>query len=103
MLIGSGSNKPNIQCIRRIKRCLRQALELPEDAIITVTQLACLEKGCAPLETVIGLLRVGNPRLQAKIHKATEAVAASDLHKICADWGYEVSVSKIKNAMKGST
>ena len=102
MLIGGGSSKPNIQRIRAIKRCLREALELPEDAIITVTQLACLEKGCAPLETVIGLRQVGKPRLQAKIHKTTDALLASHLHKVRADWGHDVRVSKIQYSMQRS-
>ena len=57
MLIGSVSEKPSLEVIRRIKRVLREALALSEDVTVTVTQLACLEEDCAPLETVIGLLR----------------------------------------------
>ena len=57
MLIGKSSQRPNLETVRRIKRVLIAALELPEDAIITVSQLACMEEDCAPLETVIGLLR----------------------------------------------
>ncbi|MEN0061186.1 MAG: hypothetical protein AAGA48_03495 [Myxococcota bacterium] len=57
MLIGRPSKRPNLETIRRIKRTLREALELPEDATITVSELTCLEEGCAPVETVFGLLR----------------------------------------------
>ena len=64
MLIGNGSRRPNLKVIQRIKSTLHEALDLPEEAIITVTQLACLEEDCAPLETVIGLLQAKSPQLQ---------------------------------------
>ena len=94
MLISSASKKkPNLQVVRRIKRSLHEALELPEDAMVTVTQLACLEKDCAPLETVIGLLRPGTPQLQHKIHKATDEIDAEDLVQLSTAWGFSVHQS----------
>jgi hypothetical protein len=90
MLIGHTSKKPNLELVRRIKQALRETLELPEDATITVTQLACLEEACAPLETVIGLLRAGAPQLQYKVHKATDAINAGDLEQVCKAWGFDV-------------
>ena len=65
----------------------RQTLHLSDDATITVTQLACLKAECAPLETVIGLLRPGQPQRQKKIHKATDDVDAGDLSHVCREWG----------------
>ena len=79
MLIGNASKKPKIETIRGLKRALFEGLDLPEDAMITVTQLACLEEACAPLETVMGLLRPGMPTLQFKVHKATKDIDAQDL------------------------
>jgi hypothetical protein len=93
MLIGSGSKKPNLDAVRRIKRSLHVALDLPEDALVTVAQLACLEEDCAPLETVIGLLRPDAPQLQHKVHKPTDAVDAEDLMEVCEAWGFSVSIS----------
>ncbi len=90
MLIGSSSKKASLDRVRRIKRALREALELPEDATVTVTQLACLEEDCAPVETVIGLLRAGAPQLQHKVHKAADAVDAEDLARACDAWGLVV-------------
>ena len=90
MLIGSSSQKPSLKMVRRIKCALREVLELPEDAIITVTQLACLEEACAPLETVIGLLRPAAPQLQHKVHKPTDTVDADDLMQLCEAWGYDI-------------
>ena len=83
--------------VRRIKRSLHQALQLPEDAMITVTQLACLEKDCAPLETVVGLLRTGMPQVQHKLHKSIEEIKADDLVQISAAWGFSVHSSLFNN------
>ena len=93
MLIGNSSNRPTLQAVRRIKGALREALDLAEEATITVSQLACLEDGCAPLETVIGLLRPDLPPLQHRLHKATDAVDAADLLEVCRAWGADVPLS----------
>ena len=100
MLIGNSSKKPSLQMVRRIKFTLDKALGLPEDAMITVTQLACLEEDCAPLETVIGLLRPGLPQLQYKVHKATDSVNADDLIEVCQAWGYDVKKTVIESFFK---
>ena len=100
MLIGKPSSRPNLQVVRRIKRALREVLQLPEDALITVTQLACLEEGCAPLETVIGLLRTGEPQLQHKIHKETELIDVYDLVEVCDTWGFSVQNSALEPLLK---
>ena len=93
MLIGKSSKRPNLATVRRIKRVLREALKLPEDAMVMVTELACLEKDCAPVETVIGLLRPGKPQLQHKIHKDIASLQSEDLVHVCAAWGFTVSHS----------
>ena len=92
MLIGNTSKRPSLETVRRIKRALREALELPEDVTIAVTELACLEEDCAPVETVFGLLRPDAPQLQHKVHKSTDAVGAEDLALVCAAWGFDVEV-----------
>ena len=100
MLIGNSSKRPSLRAVRSIKRALHAVLDLPEDAMVTVTQLACLEDDCAPLETVIGLLRTGAPQLQHKIHKATEALDAADLVKVCDAWGFSVLPSTFETFLK---
>ena len=100
MLIGSASRRPSLRAVRRIKAVLLEALQLPDDAVITVSQLACLEADCAPLETVIGLLRSGRPQLQHKVHKATDDVDASDLVEVCAAWGLPVPPTTLESLMK---
>ena len=100
MLIGNASNKPSLEIIRRIKSTLRKTLDLPEEAIITVTQLACLEEECAPLETVIGLLQPNQPQLQFKVHKETEVINCDDLKMVCDAWGFEIEITKINTLFK---
>ncbi len=101
-MIGSSSNTPDLALVRRLKSTLRAALELPEGAMVTVTQLACLEEDCAPLETVIGLLRLGEPQLQHKLHKGTDAIDTDDLVEVCEAWGLKVQRAAIERRFKES-
>ena len=88
-LLSQSRTKPNLDQIRKIKATLRQALKLSEEDTITVTELACLEKDCAPLKTVIGLLRDGHPQIQHKIHKSTNFIGTHDLTEVCKAWGFD--------------
>ena len=92
MLISTSPRQPNLERARRIKKALRAALSLSDDITVTVTELACLEEGCAPVETVIGLLRPDAPQLQFKLHKPMDAVEAQDLVQVCTAWGFDVDI-----------
>ncbi len=92
MLISTSPRRPNLERARRIKMALREALSLSDDVTVTVTELACLEEDCAPVETVIGLLRPDAPQLQRKLHKPMDAVDAEDLGQICTAWGFDVEI-----------
>jgi hypothetical protein len=37
----------------------RALLQLPEDVVISVNQLACREHGCPDVETVVAIMRAG--------------------------------------------
>ena len=100
MLIGKGARRPNIERVRRIKAALREALNLSQDTTVTVSELACLEEGCAPVETVIGLLRPDAPQLQHKLHKPTEAVDAEDLVQVCTAWGFDVGSTALESLLQ---
>ena len=93
MLINSSPRRPNRERVRYIKEALHEALSLSDDMTITVTELACLEEGCAPVETVIGLLRPAAPQLQYKLHKPMDAVDAEDLVRICKAWGFDAQIT----------
>ena len=92
MLISTSPRYPNVEQARRIKKALREALSLSDDMTVTVTELACLEEGCAPVETAIGLLRPDAPQLQCKLHKPMDAVGAKDLVQVCTAWGFDVKI-----------
>ena len=92
MLIGKSPRRPDLERVRRIKKALRETLSLSDDMTVTVTELACLEEGCAPVETVIGLLRPDAPQLQCKLHKPMAAVDAEDLAQVCAAWGFNARI-----------
>ena len=92
MLINTSPRRPNLERARRIKKALREALSLSDDMTVTVTELACLEEGCAPVETAIGLLGPDTPQLQCKLHKPMDAVDAEDLVQVCTAWGFDVEI-----------
>ncbi len=96
MLINTSPRYPNLEGSRRIKQALREALNLSDDVTVTVTELACLEAGCDPVETVIGLLRPDAPQLQFKLHKPMDAVDAKDLVQVCTAWGFDVQMSVLE-------
>ena len=98
MLIGKSPKRPNLETVRRIKRVLLEVLPLPEEAIVTVSQLACREQDCAPIETVIGLLRPGAPQLQYTVHKAVAEIVVADLQDVCAAWDFAVQHSAIESS-----
>ena len=90
MLINTSPRNSNLKRARRIKKALREALNLSDAMTLTVTELACLEEDCAPVETVIGLLQPDAPQLQCKLHKPMDAVDAKDLLQVCTEWGFDV-------------
>ncbi len=100
MLISTSPRYPNLEGSRRIKQALREALSLSDDVAVTVTELACLEEGCDPIETVIGLLRPDAPQLQFKLHKPMDAVDAKDLLQVCTAWGFDVQMSVLETPLQ---
>ena len=100
MLISTSPRRPNPERARRIKKALREALGLSDDMTVTVTELACLEEGCAPVETAIGVIRPDAPQLQCKLHKPMDAVDAEDLVQVCTAWGFDVEIPALAPMLK---
>jgi hypothetical protein len=65
--------------VSRIKQWVAAAYALADDVTLMVTELRCTEPGCPPLETVIAVLRPGQPPFQHKLHKAVIDVIESDI------------------------
>jgi len=103
MLIGRPARKPDLTHIRRVKRALLDALDLPEDAWVTVAELACREADCAPLETVVGLLRPGSPQRQHTVHKRTSDIQPEDLMEVCKAWGLKADGTALARSFNSET
>ncbi|MCX8999408.1 hypothetical protein NOF55_20070 [Rhizobiaceae bacterium BDR2-2] len=63
---------------RAIKQWTRVLLALPEDAVVSVNELACHLPGCPPKETVVLVMRDGETT-QVSIHKAMLDLAEDDI------------------------
>ncbi|RXT29780.1 hypothetical protein B5P46_01500 [Rhizobium leguminosarum] len=63
---------------RAIKFWARKLLLLPDDAVVSVSELACHVPGCPPKETVI-LVMQGTETVQASVHKPMTDVTEDDV------------------------
>ena len=64
---------------RRLEAWTRQRLALPDECTITVVELACKQRGCPPLETVVAFWTEGGRRHRFKILKPFVDVDKDDL------------------------
>ncbi|MEM9563530.1 MAG: hypothetical protein AAGA93_12975 [Actinomycetota bacterium] len=65
------------EAVARVRAWVRSEIEDDETTVL-VTELACTEPGCPPLETVIGLLSDGG-QVQHKLHKPLADVTKADI------------------------
>lgn len=63
---------------REIKNWTRKVFDLPEDAVVSVSELACHVPGCPPKETVV-LMMVKAQTVQISIHKAMHDLTEDDI------------------------
>lgn len=63
----------------RLRGWVRAALDLSDDDVVTVTQLACRDAGCAPVETVLTVLHPGAPHSRTVPLPAAQICAADVL------------------------
>ncbi|MBY3246108.1 hypothetical protein HFO16_32875 [Rhizobium laguerreae] len=67
-----------INSARAIKSWARKLLLLPDEAVVSVSELACHVPGCPPKEIVI-LVMQGTETVQASIHKPMREVTEDDV------------------------
>jgi len=53
--------------VREIRSWVRESHGIPEETTVMVTELACTEPGCPPLETVVAVLHSPGDTRQAKV------------------------------------
>jgi hypothetical protein len=75
--------RPDGEATARVKAWAAAALDPDEDRTIMVTELACSEPGCPPVETVIALLGPGEPR-RWKVHKPVADLTEDDVRDLLA-------------------
>ena len=77
-----------------IKAQVATALNLDEEATVMVSELACMEEGCPPVETVIAVFRPAMGKLQFRLHRPIAEITAHDIEEMCAE---QVNSSSEKN------
>jgi hypothetical protein len=77
-----------------IKAQVATELGLDEEATVMVSELACKEEGCPPIETVIAVFRPAMQKLQFRLHRSIAEITAHDIHEMCAQ---QVNSSSEKN------
>jgi hypothetical protein len=77
-----GSHSP--ERANEIKAQVATELSLDDGATVMMSELACLEEGCPPVETVIAVFRAAQPKLQFRLHRPMAEITAHDIHQMCA-------------------
>ncbi|NJR62391.1 MAG: hypothetical protein HC769_28400 [Cyanobacteria bacterium CRU_2_1] len=76
-LFSQDKPKADPEKVRDIKNWVYRILEVDSDIPISISQLACKEPGCPPIETVIAIM--STPVQQYKIHKAVNDIDEIDI------------------------
>jgi hypothetical protein len=63
---------------RDIKAWTREVFDLPDDAVVSVNELACHVPGCPPKETVV-LMMFADQTVQVSIHKSMLEINKEDI------------------------
>lgn len=79
MILGRSRDPGRAVAIQELKRRALKLLSTSEEDTVMVNELACTEPGCPPVETVIALLRAGQPPMSLKIHKPAREVSDQDI------------------------
>jgi len=80
-----------INSARAIKSWVRKLLTLPDEAVVSVSELACHVPGCPPKETVI-LVMQGTETVQASVRKSMKGVTEDDIaHAFLAASGRDLA------------
>ena len=74
-----GSDKA---ALGRIRGWARELWRLGDEDTVIVTELACSEPGCPPLETVVLIAAVNRPTVQHKLHLPAAHVRLEDLQAL---------------------
>jgi hypothetical protein len=94
MDIFSSRNSRSSERSNEIKAQVAAALGLDEEATVMVSELACMEEGCPPVETIIVVFRPATDKLQFRLHRPISEITAHDIEEMCAQ---QINSSSEKN------
>jgi hypothetical protein len=83
MDIFSSRGPRNSERANEIKAQITAELGLNEEATVMVSELACSEDGCPPIETVIAVFRPAMQKLQFRLHLSMAEITTQDIHDLC--------------------
>lgn len=76
-LFKTSTPKADPEQIARLKAWVYEAFAIPADIPVSISQLACHEPGCPPIETVIAIMT--HPPQQHKLHQAVHEITKQDV------------------------
>lgn len=73
--------KADPEQIAQLKAWVHEAFTIPVEVPVSISQLACHEPGCPPIETVIAIMT--HPPQQYKLHQAINVITRADIQRLC--------------------
>ncbi|MCJ2107755.1 hypothetical protein MKK70_20725 [Methylobacterium sp. E-041] len=73
------------QRAKLLKVACSDALGLGAEDAITVNEIACADPGCPDIETVVLVMRAGEPTRAIRIRAPMDAVGEAELERLVAD------------------
>ena len=67
------------ESIDRLSAATREQLKLSDEAVVSVTELACREPGCPDVETIVAVLIAGKKPRTVRFHKRIPEIDLSEL------------------------
>lgn len=84
-LFKASTPKADPEQIEQLKAWVHEALDIPGDIPISISQLACHEPDCPPIETVIAIMT--HPPQQYKLHQAVHEIGKQDVDALYKSLG----------------
>ncbi len=66
--------------IKRLKAWVHEVFDIAADVPVSISQLACHEPDCPPIETVIAIM--AHPPQQYKLHQSVSEITQSDIQAL---------------------
>jgi hypothetical protein len=79
MLGAARKSAAELQALEQVTAWTRERFKLPAETVVLVSELACTQPGCPPLETVVAFWTADATRHFFKMFKPVTAVVMDDL------------------------